>query len=80
VALTLLFFTAVNSGHSRSWLQDNDSRNWGSSIMFLRVVRATVSKGVKRDQVRVVEADRDAAAKTQHRTVINLGRRDLCAC
>src|SRR5262245_42680640 len=47
--------------------------------MFLRVVRATVSKGVKRDYVRVVEAYRDAAGKTQHRTVINLGRRDLLA-
>jgi Transposase DDE domain len=45
--------------------------------MFLRVVRATVSKGVKRDYVRVVEAYRDGAGKTQHRTVINLGRRDL---
>ena len=38
--------------------------------MFLRVVRATVSKGVKRDYVRVVEAYRDDAGKTQHRTVI----------
>src|SRR5712671_1385103 len=47
--------------------------------MFLRVVRATVSKGVKRDYVRVFEAYRDAAGKTQHRTVINLGRRDLLA-
>jgi transposase len=47
--------------------------------MFLRVVTATVSKGVKRDYVRVVEAYRDAAGKTQHRTVINLGRRDLLA-
>src|SRR5215472_10136032 len=47
--------------------------------MFLRVVRATVSKGVKRDYVRVVEAYRDDAGKTQHRTVINLGRRDVLA-
>src|SRR5215475_8894360 len=47
--------------------------------MFLRVVRATVSKGVKRDYIRVVEAYRDGAGKTQHRTVINLGRRDLLA-
>jgi TolB-like protein len=47
------------------------------SIIFLRVVRATVSKGVKRDYVRMVEAYRDAAGKTQHRTVINRGRRDL---
>jgi transposase len=45
--------------------------------MFLRVVRATVSKGVKREYVRVVEAYRDGDGKTQHRTVINLGRRDL---
>jgi len=47
--------------------------------MFLRVVRATVSKGVKRDYVRVVEAYRDHAGKTRHRTVVNLGRRDLLA-
>src|SRR5258706_1781644 len=47
--------------------------------MFLRVVRATVGKGVKRDYVRVVEAYRDDAGKTQHRTVINLGRRDVLA-
>jgi hypothetical protein len=47
--------------------------------MFLRVVKATVSKGVKRDYIRVVEAYRDDAGKTQHRTVINLGRRDLLA-
>src|ERR1700693_4132258 len=47
--------------------------------MFLRVVRATVSKGVKRDYVRVVEAYRDRDGKTRHRTVINLGHRDLLA-
>ncbi|HXL83288.1 MAG TPA: IS1634 family transposase [Casimicrobiaceae bacterium] len=47
--------------------------------MFLRVVRATVSKGVKREYVRVVEAYRDHDGKTRHRTVINLGRRDLLA-
>jgi transposase len=47
--------------------------------MFLRLVRATVSKGVKREYVRVVEAYRDADGKTQHRTIINLGRRDLLA-
>jgi transposase len=47
--------------------------------MFLRVVRATVSKGVKREYVRVVEAYRDREGKTRHRTVINLGRRDLLA-
>ena len=45
--------------------------------MFLRVVRANVSKDVKREYVRVVEAYRDHAGKTRHRTVINLGRRDL---
>jgi len=47
--------------------------------MFLRVVRATVSKGVKREYVRVVEAYRDHDGKTRHRTVINLGRRDELA-
>jgi transposase len=47
--------------------------------MFLRVVRATVSKGVKREYLRVVEAYRDHDGKTRHRTVINLGRRDLLA-
>ena len=47
--------------------------------MFLRVVRATVGKGVKREYVRVVEAYRDQAGKTQHRTVLNLGRKDLLA-
>ena len=45
--------------------------------MFLRVVRANVSRDVKRDYVRVVEAYRDHDGKTRHRTVINLGRRDL---
>jgi hypothetical protein len=34
---------------------------------------------MKRDYVRVVEAYCDDAGKTQHRTVINLGRRDLLA-
>jgi transposase len=47
--------------------------------MFLRVVRANVSKDVKREYVRVVEAYRDHDGKTRHRTVINLGRRDLLA-
>jgi hypothetical protein len=47
--------------------------------MFLRLVRATVSKDVKREYVRVVEAYRDANGKTRHRTIINLGRRDLLA-
>ena len=47
--------------------------------MFLRVVRATVSSGLKREYVRVVEAYRDQAGKTQHRTVLNLDRKDLLA-
>src|SRR5215813_8397943 len=47
--------------------------------MFLRVVRATVSNGLKREYVRVVEACRDRAGKTQHHTVLNLGRKDLLA-
>jgi transposase len=47
--------------------------------MFLRLVRASVSKGLKREYVRVVEAYRDTHGKTQHRTIINLGRRDLLA-
>ena len=47
--------------------------------MFLRVVRATVSNGLKREYVRVVEAYRDRAGKTQHRTVRNLGRKGLLA-
>jgi transposase len=47
--------------------------------MFLRVVRATVSNRLKREYVRVVEAYRDQAGKTQHRTVLNLGRKDLLA-
>src|SRR6516162_4242535 len=47
--------------------------------MFLRVVRATVSNGLKREYVRVVEAYRDQAGKTQHRTVLNLGRKDVLA-
>lgn len=47
--------------------------------MFLRVVRATVSAGVKREYVRVVEAYRDQSGKTRHRTIINLGRKDLLA-
>lgn len=47
--------------------------------MFLRIVRATVSNGLKREYVRLVEAYRDRAGKTQHRTVLNLGRKDLLA-
>ena len=46
--------------------------------MFLRVVRAAGGKGVKHEYVRVVEAFRDEG-KTHHRTVLNLGRRDLLA-
>jgi transposase len=48
--------------------------------MFLRVVRArSGTKGIKREYVRVVEAYRDHDSKTRHRTVINLGRKDLLA-
>lgn len=47
--------------------------------MFLRLIRATVGKGIKREYVRVVEAFRDDDGKTRHRTIINLGRRDLLA-
>jgi transposase len=46
--------------------------------MFLRVVRATSGKGVRHEYVRVVEAFRDKG-KTRHRTILNLGRRDLLA-
>src|SRR6516162_7295994 len=46
--------------------------------MFLRVVRAAGAKGVKNEYVRVVEAYRENG-KTRHRTVLNLGRRDLLA-
>src|SRR5271155_623806 len=46
--------------------------------MFLRVVRAAGAKGVKNEYVRVVEAYREDG-KTRHRTVLNLGRRDLLA-
>ncbi len=46
--------------------------------MFLRVVRAAGGKGVKHEYVRVVEAYRQKG-KTRHRTVLNLGRRDLLA-
>src|SRR5215471_17716398 len=44
--------------------------------MFLPVVRAAGGKGVKHEYIRVVEADREHG-KTRHRTVLNLGRRDL---
>ena len=46
--------------------------------MFLRVVRAAGGAGVKHEYVRVVEAFRENG-KTRHRTVLNLGRRDLLA-
>src|SRR6202140_1825012 len=46
--------------------------------MFLRVVRAAGGKGVKHEYVRVVEAFREHG-KTRHRTVLNLGRKDLLA-
>ena len=46
--------------------------------MFLRVVRAAGGKGVKHAYVRVVEAFRENG-KTRHRTVLNLGRKDLLA-
>src|ERR1700746_1107258 len=46
--------------------------------MFLRVVRAAGGQGVKHEYVRVVEAFRHQG-KTRHRTVLNLGRRDLLA-
>jgi hypothetical protein len=46
--------------------------------MFLRVVRAAGGKGVTHEYVRVVEAFRQNG-KTRHRTVLNLGRKDLLA-
>jgi len=46
--------------------------------MFLRVVRAAGGKGVRHEYVRVVEAYRENG-KTRHRTILNLGRRDLLA-
>jgi hypothetical protein len=45
--------------------------------MFLRVVRAGGGNGIKHEYVRLVEAFRDEKGKTQHRTIINLGRKDL---
>src|SRR5262249_9919440 len=47
-------------------------------IMYLRVVRAAGGKGVKHAYVRIVEAYR-ANGKNKHRTIINLGRKDLLA-
>ena len=46
--------------------------------MFLRVVRALGGKDVTHEYVRVVEAYRENG-KTRHRTVLNLGRRDMLA-
>src|SRR5215471_17359909 len=46
--------------------------------MFLRIVRAAGGNGTKHEYVRVVEAYRDKG-KTKHRTIINLGRKDLLA-
>src|SRR6516162_2429822 len=46
--------------------------------MFLRVVRAAGGKGVRHEYVRVVEAFRQNG-KMRHRTVLNLGRKDLLA-
>jgi transposase len=46
--------------------------------MFLRVVRAAGGHGVTHEYVRVVEAFRQNG-KTRHRTILNLGRRDLLA-
>lgn len=47
--------------------------------MFLRVVRAPGGKGVKHEYLRLVEAYRDEHGKTQHRTIVNLGRKDFLA-
>jgi hypothetical protein len=48
--------------------------------MFLRVIKTrSGGKATKHEYVRVVEAYRDHNGKTQHRTIINLGRRDLLA-
>jgi len=45
--------------------------------MFLRVVRAAGGNGITHEYVRLVEAFRDENGKTQHRTIVNLGRKDL---
>ena len=45
--------------------------------MFLRLVKATGGNGVTYEYVRLVEAFRDEKGKTQHRTIVNLGRKDL---
>jgi len=54
-------------------------RAMGGWIMLLRVVAATVGKGVKLDHGGGVETHRNDAGKAQDRAVINLGRRDLLA-
>jgi hypothetical protein len=46
--------------------------------MFLRIVRAAGGHSVKHEYVRVVEAYRERG-KTRHRTILNLGRKDLLA-
>ncbi len=46
--------------------------------MFLRVVRAAGGEGVKHEYVRLVEAYREGG-KTRHRTIVNLGRKDVLA-
>jgi len=46
--------------------------------MFLRIVRAPGGNGATYEYVRVVEAYRHNG-KTKHRTIINLGRKDLLA-
>src|SRR6201997_422147 len=45
--------------------------------MFLRVVRAAGGNGIKHEYIRLVEAYRDKKGKTQHRTIVNLGRKDV---
>ncbi len=46
--------------------------------MFVRVIRAQGPKGVKYEYLRLVEAFRQDG-KTKHRTILNLGRKDLIA-
>src|SRR6266700_224983 len=79
VFLAFVCITYCESPLSRSDSQGHVFPLRRGGWMFLRVVRATVSEGVKREYVRVVEAYRDRDGKTRHRTVINLGRRDLLA-
>jgi hypothetical protein len=49
-----------------------------AGAMFPRIVRAAGGHGVKHEYARVVEAYRERG-KTRHRTVLNLGRKDLLA-